>query len=162
MFVGAPPSGAGVIGHIASGFPASAPLLLPELLPLVLPELLPDVLPLVLPELLPDVLPLVLPDVPPEVLPDVLPEVLPELPLLLPEPLLAVPPSPKFVVVLEQPPAKATSGSPANATRLRACFSFTASSWAMAPVCATFVRSGHAYQRREPCVNASDLPRQAR
>jgi hypothetical protein len=85
--------------------PASPPLVLPDVLPLVLP----DVLPLVLPELLP------------LVLPDVLPELLP-----LPEPLLPpLPPSPKFVVLLEHPPANEANGTATKATTLKAGLNLT-------------------------------------
>ena len=54
-----------------------APLLLPELLPLLDPELLPELLPLLEPELLPELLPLLDPELLPELPPLLEPELLP-------------------------------------------------------------------------------------
>jgi hypothetical protein len=104
--------------HAWSVGPASPPLVLPEVLPLLE---LPELLPLVLPEVLPEVLPLVLPELLP--LPDVLPELLPLLEPLLPP----LPPSPEIdVVLLEQPPANDASGTATRATTQKAGLNFTA------------------------------------
>jgi hypothetical protein len=101
------------------------PELPPEVLPLPEPLEPPDVLPLVPPE----PLPLLLPDVLPLVLPEVLPLLLPELwpPLLLPEPLLVVPPSPELLVVLlEQPLTYAATGTARHAMSPNPRLNFTA------------------------------------
>jgi hypothetical protein len=125
--------------------PASAPEL-PLLLVLPLPEPLPEVLPLL------DVLPLELPDVLPPLLP-------PLLPLLLPEE-LAVPPSPKFVVVLlEQPIAYTLNGTAHAATTRKPSLNFTAIlPWqhaaSLLPHLALVLAEAVAYQRRKARVNA--------